>query len=381
MSKLMAASNSNLVDYSFLFLIWIVSNIMVRFLIKTICTNSRATVRNPPTPLALPILGHLHLLSKKLPESFESLARCYGPLMQIRVGGTTFVVASTAAVAKDMLKTHDSEFASRCEFGPTEYNIYSGAGFITGPNGSYWRFMKKLCMTKLFAGPQLDRFNHIREQENTNLLKSLLKRSREEEACDLSTELTTLTTLTNNLICRMALSKRCSDNATGAKEVRRLVLEITGLGAKLGVYEVFGPLKKLDIFGNGKKLVEGLWRYDRFMEQIMKDYEDDMVGGEGKEGADLMSIVLEAYKDTNAEVNLTRKQIKFFFIVSFSSLYLLFFLRNFTKKPNKLPLDLNKKKLSIAPLNVYIKRLSGHLVTHRLETLNFFFFFLIIINK
>jgi hypothetical protein len=295
--------------------------------------------------------------------------------MQIRVGGTTFVVASTAAVAKDMLKTHDSEFASRCEFGPTEYNIYSGAGFITGPNGSYWRFMKKLCMTKLFAGPQLDRFNHIREQENTNLLKSLLKRSREEEACDLSTELTTLTTLTNNLICRMALSKRCSDNATGAKEVRRLVLEITGLGAKLGVYEVFGPLKKLDIFGNGKKLVEGLWRYDRFMEQIMKDYEDDMVGGEGKEGADLMSIVLEAYKDTNAEVKLTRKQIKFFFIVSFSSLYLLFFLRNFTKKPNKLPLDLNKKKLSIAPLNVYIKRLSGHLVTHRLETLNFFFFF------
>lgn len=238
--------------------------------------------------------------------------------MQIRTGATSFIVASNAAVAREMLKTHDVDFASRFEFGPSNYNIYSGAGFVTGPNSSYWRFMKKLCMTKLFAGPQLDRFNHIREQEIENLLKSLLKTSREGESCDLAAE---LTTLTNNLLCRMALSKRCTaEDATGANEIRKLVVEIMGLAAKLGVNDVFGPLRKFDLFGHGKRFVEGLWRYDRFFEQIMKEYEDNMGGGagHGKEGADLMNIVLETYKDTNAEVKITRNQIKFFFIVSYT---------------------------------------------------------------
>lgn len=306
---------ANLWDYSFLFFIWIVSVLVVRFLTKT-CTSSRATVqRCPPSPLALPIIGHLHLLSSKLPQSFQNLARRYGPLMQLRIGATTFLIASSATVAKEILRTHDGDFASRFEFGPAEYNIYSGIGFITGPYSSYWRFMKKLCITKLFAGPQLARFSRIRELEIQNLLKSVLKSSKEGEACDLGVE---LTTLTNNLLCSMALSKTCSDNVMGAKEIRRLVVEIMELGTKLGAYEAIGPLKKFDIFGYGKNLVEAMWRYDHLFDQIMKFYEDNMVDGQDgwNEESDLMSIVLETFKDTNAEVKLTKNQIKFFFLVS-----------------------------------------------------------------
>ncbi|KAG6640858.1 hypothetical protein I3843_09G033400 [Carya illinoinensis] len=307
---------ANLWEYSFLFFIWIVSVVVVRFLIKT-CTSSRDTLRCPPSPLALPIIGHLHLLSSKLPQSFQDLARRYGPLMQLRIGATTFVIASSATVAKEILRTHDGDFASRFEFGPAEYNIYSGIGFITGPYGTYWRFMKKLCITKLFAGPQLARFSRIRELEIQKLLKSVLKSSKEGEACDLAVE---LTTLTNNLLCSMALSKTCSDNVMGAKEIRRLVVEIMELGTKLGAYEAIGPLKKFDIFGYGKNLVEAMWRYDHLFDQIIEFYEDDMVDAQdGNEEADLMSIVLETYKDTNAEVKLTKNQIKFFFLELFFS--------------------------------------------------------------
>lgn len=244
------------------------------------------------------------------------MARRYGPLMQIRIGtSTTFVIASSATVAKEILQTKDVDFASRFEFGPTEYNIYSGDGFVTCPNNPYWLFMKKLCMSKLLAGAQLVRFNHIREEEIQNLLKSLFKSSREGEACDLAV---LLTTLTNNLLCRMALSKRyCSENAEGAKEIRKLIVEIMQLGAKLGVNEALGPLKKFDLFGNGKRLVEAMWRYDKLFEQIMKEYEYEIVDGQVEDQeADLMSIVLEIYKDTNKEVKLTKNQIKFFFMVS-----------------------------------------------------------------
>lgn len=302
----------DMVDYVLLFFIWVVSYLVVRLLIKTY-TNSRTTIRNPPSPLALPVIGHLHLIGSKLPVSFQNLARRYGPLMRIRIGGTTFVVASGAAAVKEMFKTQDINFASRFEFGPSDYNMYKGAGFISGPNNTYWRFMKKLCMTKLFAGPQLERFNQIREQELENLLKSLLKSSGEGEESDLSTE---LTALTNNLLCRMALSKKCSENAGGATELRKLIVEIMQLGAKLGLNEILGPLKKFDLFGHGRKLSEAIWRYDQFFEEMMKEYEYLIVDGQAKEGADLMSIVLETYKDPTAEVKLTRNQIKFFFMVS-----------------------------------------------------------------
>ncbi|XP_022766016.1 3,9-dihydroxypterocarpan 6A-monooxygenase-like [Durio zibethinus] len=304
------ATSTEFLNYSNPFFISVFTIIIVYLLIKR-CTKLKSSINYPPSPLALPIIGHLHLLSSSLPKSFQNLARRYGPLMRIHIGQSIFVVVSDANVAKEVLKIHDGEFASRFEFGPAEYNIYKDAGFISGPYGTYWRFMKKLCMTKLFAGPQLDRFNHIREEEIVKLLKSLMKRSREGKWCDLSAE---LANLTNNLIFRMTMSKRFSKDENAGKKMWKLVVEMMGLAAKLGVNEVHGLLKKIDLFGNGKKLREALERYDRLVEQIIKDYEEN---GEGDE--DLMDILLRIYRDNNAELKITRDQIKYFILELFTA--------------------------------------------------------------
>ncbi|XVE75681.1 hypothetical protein DITRI_Ditri12bG0112200 [Diplodiscus trichospermus] len=292
------------------FFISVVSIVIVYLLVK-LCTKPKHSIRYPPGPLALPVIGHLHLLGSSLPNSFQTLARRYGSLMRIHIGQSVFIVVSDAATAKEMLKVHDRDFASRFEFGPAEYNIYKHAGFITAPSGTYWRFMKKLCITKLFAGSQLDRFNHIREEEILKLLKSLMKKSEEGKWCDFSAE---LASFTNNLIFRMTMSKRFSKDGNQGKEMWKLVVEIMGLAAKLGVNEVHGLLKKIDLFGNGKKLREALERYDRLVEQIIKDYEENGGGNE-----DLMDILLASYRDKNAEVKITRDQIKYFILELFTA--------------------------------------------------------------
>ncbi|EEF29986.1 3,9-dihydroxypterocarpan 6A-monooxygenase [Ricinus communis] len=308
-----ATSDDSISDCCLLFLLSLISIFVVRNLIRTYIKPSTA-IRCPPSPPALPIIGHLHLVGAPFPLSFQTLARRYGNLMQLRLVSSTFVVASSAAIANEIFKTHDLNFASRFEMGPTEYNIYRGTGFIVSPYGAYWRFMRKLCMTELFGGSQFDRFNHIQEKEVRNLLKLLTKLAREGEPCDLNVE---LETLTNNLICKMALSKRFSNNDTEAKKMRKLVSDIMDTGAKLGVSEVFGLLKKIDLLGHGKKLEEALWRYDGVMEQIMKDYEENLVnGGENKE-KDVMDILLQIYRNPNAEVKLTRIQIKHFILELF----------------------------------------------------------------
>ncbi|MBA0587851.1 hypothetical protein Gorai_000972 [Gossypium raimondii] len=206
-----------LTDYFHHLLILIISTLFLLFLVKSF-RNFKSKSKYPPTPPALPIIGHIHLLKSGLPTSFQSLARIYGPLMQIRVGAANFVVASDAKSAQQILRTFDADFASKFQPGPTNYHIYEDSSFTNAPYGAYWRYMKKLCMTKLFTGSQLDRFNGIREQETSKLLKSLLNKSKAGEPCDLAAE---VTELTNNMIYRMAMGRRCSNYPNQAAEIRR----------------------------------------------------------------------------------------------------------------------------------------------------------------
>lgn len=297
------------ISYYFLFLIWLITALFVHYFIKTIIKPTRPVVKAPPSPRALPIIGHLHLIGSVLPRSFQNLARQHGPLMQLRLGASTCLVVSNADVAKEILKTQELNFSSRPEFGSSEYFIYRGSRFVMAQYGDYWRFMKKLCMTRLLAVPQLDRSVEIREQEVVKLLERVKTSAREGKAVDLSSE---LTTLTNNTVCRMAMSTRCSGTDNEAEKIEKLVKECLMLAGKLSVGDMLGPLKVLDFSGNGKKLVSALNYFDQLVEKIMKEHEDK----DNNEARDLMDILLEIYRDPKAEMKLSRNDIKSFLLVS-----------------------------------------------------------------
>jgi cytochrome P450 len=90
------------------------------------------------------------------------------------------------------------------------------------------------------------------------------------------------------------------------------------LGGKLSAGNILGPLAKLDLFGHGRQLRNALEKFDRLVEKIIKEHEDqrEMKDMEGSGWRDLMDILLAISGDSNAEMNLTRKDIKAFFLVS-----------------------------------------------------------------
>ncbi|OIV95129.1 hypothetical protein TanjilG_21519 [Lupinus angustifolius] len=153
-------------------------------------------------------------------------------------------------------------------------------------------------------------FMHIREEEIHKLLKSLMVCSNEGKACNLSLE---LTSLTNNILCRMAMSTTCLDKDNDAKEIHGLVKEFLEVGAKLSMGEVFGPLGKLDLFGYGKKLVKIVGKFDQILEGILEEHEKEIEVSQ-RETRDMMDIMLQIYRDPNAEVKLTRNDMKAFFL-------------------------------------------------------------------
>ncbi|EEF29183.1 3,9-dihydroxypterocarpan 6A-monooxygenase [Ricinus communis] len=292
---------------------------LTKIIINSVTTKSRrrSECHPPPGPPSLPFIGHLHLLSSRLPESLQNLASRYGPIMQIYMAGKPVVVVSDANTAKAMLKTYDADFASKyiLGFGLSRFNIYDGDSFVNCQYGPYWRFLKKLSRTQLLAGKQLDRFSHIREQETLKLLKSLVERSQEGEPCDLGLE---LSNLANSIICKMALGKRCEQNPNLPSDIRKAIGAIMGYTAKLSFTQIFGPLKNFDLSGNGKRLISATWEYDRLMEQLFKDYEVNRTNDSGPdEGKDMIHILLETYRDPSAELKLTKNQIKSFFLEIF----------------------------------------------------------------
>ncbi|KAJ4823750.1 hypothetical protein Tsubulata_005576 [Turnera subulata] len=302
----------NDIFYYFLFLVWIITAFLVHSFIRSYLSSSHSEINAPPSPPALPIVGHLHLMGKVLPRSFQTLAQKYGPIMKIRLGASTCVVASNAAVAKEIFKTQELNFVSRPEFGASEYFIYRGSRFVTAPYGDYWRFMKKLCMTRLLSAPQLDKFSDIREEEKVKLVESVMSCAREGKLFDLRSE---FTAFTNNTVCRMAMSTRCSGNDNDAHQINGIVKTCLMLAGKLSVGDILGPFRFLDFSGNGKKLMGALKQYDQLVERILMEHQEKATKGFHQgDRKDLMDILLETYNDPTAEVRLSKNDIKSFLL-------------------------------------------------------------------
>ena len=119
-------------------------------------------------------------------------------------------------------------------------------------------------------------------------------------------------TMMNNVICRMSMSTKPWDNADEADKIKKLIEELAVVGGKLSAGDILGPLGKFDLLGYGRKLKKALEKFDQLVEEIMKKHEENS----GRQGKDLMDIIMETCDDPSSEVKLTRKDIKAFFLVS-----------------------------------------------------------------
>ncbi|GFY80603.1 cytochrome P450, family 712, subfamily A, polypeptide 1 [Actinidia rufa] len=287
--------------YGVALLVCSISALLLRYLRHP---KAKAVVNHPPGPPALPIIGHLHLLGAILSKSLQGLASRYGPIMKISIASSSAIVVSNEIFAREMLKTHEMVFVSRPHFGASDFNIYQGSEFVNAGN---------------YSPPHKSTNSSTSgRQEIMKLVEILINSSTKSSAIDLGEE---LMVMTNNVICSMAMSTRCSSSADQSKEIRRLVKDVLDLAPKFSLGEMLGPLAKLDLFGYGKKLKGLLTQFDDLAEGIMVEHEEkrrESGGGEGGgERKDMMDILLEISRDERAEVKITRKDIKSFLMELF----------------------------------------------------------------
>ncbi|KAJ6741878.1 CYTOCHROME P450 [Salix viminalis] len=237
-------------------------------LVQIILAKIRSSAGLPPSPRALPIIGHLHLLGRIPHQAFHKLSTRYGPLVYFFIGSKPCLLASSPEVAKEILKINEANFLNRPKVANLDYLTYGSADFATIYYGPHWK-----CA------------------ERKRFLTLVLRRAEAKEAVDVGGE---LMRLTNNIISRMLLRTRCSDTENEADD------------------------------GFEKRLKDARDRYDSMMERIMKEHEDARrkkreIGDEGDTVKDVLDILLDIYEDENAEKRLTRENIKAFLMNIFGA--------------------------------------------------------------
>ncbi|PIN23950.1 Cytochrome P450 CYP2 subfamily [Handroanthus impetiginosus] len=276
------------------------------FLLTVLARNRRRTSL-PPGPLALPIIGHLHLLGPRLHQTFHDLSKRYGPLYRLRLGSISYVVVSSPEVARECLKTNELVFSSRDHTTAID-TVTQGSSFAFSPYGPYWKFIKKLCTYELLGARNLNHFLPVRDFEVKSFLEILMKKGKSGEAFNVTEE---LLNLTNNMISHTMLSIRHSESEGDAAAARTVIRDVTQIFGELNASDILWFCKNFDLQGIRKRSEDIQRRYDALLEKIICDREElRRSSGGGGEARDFLDMLLDVMESGKSEVKFTREHLK-----------------------------------------------------------------------
>ncbi|CAN6170471.1 unnamed protein product [Urochloa humidicola] len=178
--------------------------------------------RLPPSPMAIPLIGHLHLIQPPPHRAFDRIVARYGPLVYLRLGPSTHCVVADAA--RDLLK-FEASIPERPLTAVTRHLAYDDAGFAFAPYGQHWRFMKRLCMSELLGPRTVEQLRPVREAELAAVLRAARDAAGRGEAMDLSRQ---LISMSNNAIMRMVASALPGHMTEAARDCAKHVAELVG---------------------------------------------------------------------------------------------------------------------------------------------------------
>ncbi|KAI3825627.1 hypothetical protein L1987_07143 [Smallanthus sonchifolius] len=261
--------------------------------------RTRHPNRLPPGPTPWPIVGNLPHLGTIPHHSLAALAAKYGPLMHLRLGFVDVVVAASASVAAQFLKTHDVNFASRPPNSGAKHIAYNYQDLVFAPYGPRWRMLRKICSVHLFSAKALDDFRHVRQEEVAILTRVLV--SAGNSTVKLGQLLNVCTT---NALARVMLGRRVFGDGSGggdpkADEFKDMVVELMVLAGEFNIGDFIPALDWLDLQGVAKKMKKLHARFDSFLNTILEEHKSG--NGGASSHVDLLSTLIALKDDADGE--------------------------------------------------------------------------------
>ncbi|XP_015693653.2 dolabradiene monooxygenase-like [Oryza brachyantha] len=263
-------------------------------------------LRLPPGPWQLPVIGSLHHLAGKLPHrAMRDLARRHGPVMLLRVGEVPTLVVSSRDAAREVMRTHDTAFATRPLSATLRVLTSGGRDIIFAPYGDYWRQLRKIAVTELLSVRRVVSFRSIREEEVGAMLRSVAAAAAARRAVDLRAAVSALVADTT---VRAVMGDRCKDRDVFLEELGRSIQLAGGFNpADLWPSSRLAGLLSRAV----RQAVECRDTVFGILDGIIQEHLERMTAGDsGGAGDDLLDVLLRIQKEGGLQFPLDMEAIK-----------------------------------------------------------------------
>ncbi|CAO2044839.1 unnamed protein product [Urochloa humidicola] len=280
---------------------------------KRIRTPPLAALHLPPSPWALPIIGHLHLLSLSLPHrAMRDLSRRHGPLMLLRFGEVPVIIASSPSAAREILRTHDAAFASR-PMSPTSRLWFQGSdGILFAPYGDAWRHLRKVCTQELLSPRRVLSFRPARHDELRRLIISVAYAGGGvgNPVVNLTEKISTY--IADSTVRAIIGSRRIKDR----DEYIRMLKGLFAIMPGMSLPDLFPSSRLAMLLSRAPaRILAYRRRMRRIMDSIIDEHRDRAAAGVGDgeeegEEEDFVDVLLRLQKESGSEYPMTTENIK-----------------------------------------------------------------------
>ncbi|PIA56659.1 hypothetical protein AQUCO_00700786v1 [Aquilegia coerulea] len=152
------------------FLYYFLLTLFILFVLKVF---SQTNKKLPPSPFALPILGHIHLFRKPLNRTLQTLSNRYGPILFLQFGSRPILVISSLSLVEECFTKNDIIFANRPFSIAGDHLSYNYTILASSPYGYHWRNMRRITTIEIFSAKSLQMSARIRKEEIHHLVNNL----------------------------------------------------------------------------------------------------------------------------------------------------------------------------------------------------------------
>ncbi|XP_051123013.1 probable (S)-N-methylcoclaurine 3'-hydroxylase isozyme 2 [Andrographis paniculata] len=207
----------------------------------------------PPGPNPWQVLKTLHQFKDKPHVALYSLAKTYGPLISLRLGGQLIVVASSSAIAKEVLKIHDRPLSGR--YLPSAcYQVPGALSSLTMSRecNDAWKFLRAASHQSIFSSKAVDSaaMAGVRKERVEAMVAHLAGKLGEVVKLEEVVSMTVCNILTTVLASTDLM------NVNDEDKIRVLVDEIVEMASAPGLSDLVPALKSVDFWSkaNGVKM-------------------------------------------------------------------------------------------------------------------------------
>ncbi|CAN0908674.1 Geraniol 8-hydroxylase [Linum grandiflorum] len=274
--------------------------------------STKTQTKLPPGPSRLPIIGNLHNLGDKPHQSLAHLAKIHGPLMSLKLGQVTTIVASSPSVAKEILQKHDQVLSNRQLNRAFWANDHHEHGMSLLPVGPKWRNLRKVCNTYLFTSQKLDSNQDLRRRKIQELLDGVRRSAREGKAVDIGGAAfrASLSAMSMMVMSLDLTADEGSRDVVEFKEATRGIMDESG---KPNLGDFFPVLGVLDLQGIQRRMASHSTKVLNLFGRLIEERLNKRKSEAYVTGNDMLDTLLDI-GEGNPEASMDSEVIKHLFL-------------------------------------------------------------------